>query len=74
MTQMSKTDALKMIIKHNRVRVTRLAVEMGITHPTVKKLIDNPDKMTGEQRKRMAGGIGIPVGVIDDICNGRYSS
>lgn len=69
---MTKQDALMALMKHHKINRRKLAESMGITQPTIRKFLLNPELMTGVNRRRMAAAIGVPVTGIDDICNGRF--
>lgn len=47
---------------------------LGVTQPTAMKLINSPELMDGVQRLKLAGFLNLPIDIIDDLVNGKYSS
>jgi hypothetical protein len=51
-----------------------LEVALGVTQPTALKLINSPELMDGLQRLKLSGFLNLPIDVIDDLVNGKYTS
>lgn len=65
-------SVIKHWLKENGLRKKDLADKMGITYPTLQKYLSNPEIMTGEDRKKIAETLNVPVIEIDKICNGQF--
>jgi DNA-binding CsgD family transcriptional regulator len=48
-----------------------IMLRMKMSRPTLNKYIDNPELMSGLDRKKIATILSIDIELIDNLCNGR---
>jgi len=60
-------------MRKRKLQKRQVSNRMGISYDTLRKYLQNPDTMTGKDRKSLALAIDVSIDYIDNICNGNIT-